>query len=184
VSGNFAWDHEKYLSTGTADQIKAMVAHFHASVDEVISVVEAEGIEADILRTEELPLATNTAQLALLHPEVKRLQRWGDPRSFIETANQCSAHVNIPGALGAIVTTGVARIQPAKLVRGLADVVERMGVTIFERSAADTIVRNKARHRGWSRFMQIHPTCHRRLYGGATRTKAAMVAAEFRTNYH
>lgn len=65
---------------------KAMVAHFHASVDEVITVVEAEGIEADILRTEELTIATNTAQLARLHPEVTRLQRWGDSRSFIETA--------------------------------------------------------------------------------------------------
>lgn len=117
-----------------------MVAHFHASEDEVITVVEAEGIEADILRTEELTIATNTAQLARLHPEVTRLQRWGDSRSFIETAKRCSARVNISSALGAIVTTGVARIQLANLMRGLADVVERMGVTVFERSAANTIV--------------------------------------------
>lgn len=143
LSGNFAWDHEKYLTTGTADQIKAMAAHFHASVDEVILVTEAEAIEADIHRTEELSVATNPAQLARLSPEVARLHHWGDPRSFVETAKQSQARVNIPGALGAIVTPGVARIQPAKLVRGLADVVARMGVQIFEQTAADTIVAGK-----------------------------------------
>jgi hypothetical protein len=51
LSGNFAWDHEKYLTTGTAGQIKAMAAHFHASVEEVILTTEAEAIEVDIHRT-------------------------------------------------------------------------------------------------------------------------------------
>lgn len=74
--------------------------------------------------------------MALLH-------HWGDSRSFVETAKQSQARVNIPGALGATVTPGAARIQLAKLVRGLADVMARMGVQIFEKTAADTIVAGK-----------------------------------------
>ena len=76
VSGNFAWDHEKYLSSGTAEQVKAMVAAFHGTVDEVIAVAEAEGFEADIHRTEELAIATNAQQFQRLAPELKRLHNW------------------------------------------------------------------------------------------------------------
>ena len=59
LSGNFAWDHEKYLSSGAAEQVKAMVAAFHSTVDEVIAVAEAEGFDADIHRTQELAIVTN-----------------------------------------------------------------------------------------------------------------------------
>jgi glycine/D-amino acid oxidase-like deaminating enzyme len=48
-------------------------------------------------------------------------------------AGQTASRVNIPGVLGAMVVEGVARVQPAKLVRGLAQVVEAMGVTIHAR---------------------------------------------------
>ena len=39
-------------------------------------------------------------------------------------------------AAGAFVTHGVARLQPAKLVRGLAAAVERLGVAIYEQTGA------------------------------------------------
>ena len=157
-----------------------MVAHFHGSFEEVILTTEAQAIEVDIHRTEELSVATNPAQLARLHPEVALLHHWGDPRSFVETAKQSQARVNIPGALGATVTPGAARIQPAKLVRGLADVMVRMGVQIFEKTAADTIVAGKvttARGAVSCKFI-------RRLYAGAAWTKAAMVATAFCPNHH
>ena len=139
VSGNFAWDHEKYLSSGTGDQVKAMVAAFHGTVDEVIAVAEAEGFEADIHRTEELAIATNAQQFQRLAPELKRLHHWGDHRSWLENEAQVRARIAIPGAKGALVTSGVARIQPAKFVRGLADAVARLGVTIYEATRADEI---------------------------------------------
>ena len=81
LSGNFAWDHEKYLSSGTAEQVKAMVAAFHGTVDEVIAVAEVEGFDADIHRTQELAIATNAHQFQRLAPELKRLRHWGDHRS-------------------------------------------------------------------------------------------------------
>ena len=47
--------------------------------------------------------------------------------------------VAIPGALGGMVVTGVARVQPAKLVRGLAEAVERLGVRIAEGTAVTAL---------------------------------------------
>ena len=139
LSGNFAWDHEKYLSSGAAEQVKAMVAAFHSTVDEVIAVAEAEGFDADIHRTQELAIATNEYQFQRLAPELKRLDHWGDHRSRLESEAQLRARVTIPSARGALVTSGVARVQPAKLVRGLADVVVRLGVTIYEATRAHEI---------------------------------------------
>jgi glycine/D-amino acid oxidase-like deaminating enzyme len=54
-------------------------------------------------------------------------------------AGQTASRVNIPGVLGAMVVEGVARVQPAKLVRGLADVVEGLGVRIHEDTAVTAI---------------------------------------------
>ena len=54
------------------------------------------------------------------HPEVSRM----------------TIGVNLGFALGAMVVTNVARIQPAKLVRGLAKAVERLGVRIVEGTTA------------------------------------------------
>jgi glycine/D-amino acid oxidase-like deaminating enzyme len=47
-------------------------------------------------------------------------------------AAELADRVTIPGATAAMVVEGVARIQPAKLVRGLAAAVERAGVAIAE----------------------------------------------------
>ena len=47
--------------------------------------------------------------------------------------------MRIAGALGAVFEPEVARIQPAALVRGLADAVERLGVPIYEGTAATAI---------------------------------------------
>ncbi len=132
LTGGFAWAHEKYLSTGTPGSVRAMVQAMGGTVDEVIRVAGAEGIKADIRRTDELMVATNPAQLTRMQAEVAHRRHWGEDRVFAIGGDEVRARVAIPGALGAMVVTGVARIQPAKLVRGLADAVERRGVTIAE----------------------------------------------------
>ena len=133
LSGGFAWSHEKYLSTGTEAKVRDMVRAMSGTVAEVIRVAKAEGIEADILPTDELMVATNPAQLENLQAEVTHRRHWGEEdRVFAIGADEAMARVRIPGTLGGMLVTGVARVQPAKLVRGLAAAVERMGVTIAE----------------------------------------------------
>jgi glycine/D-amino acid oxidase-like deaminating enzyme len=134
LTGGFAWNQEKYLANSTKPAVIRMVQAMNGTVDEVIRVATLEGIEADILRTDEVMVATLPAQLVRMHEEVAARNEWGEgpDRVFAIGEAETRARVNIPGALGAMVVTGVARVQPAKLVRGLAEAVERRGVRIVE----------------------------------------------------
>jgi glycine/D-amino acid oxidase-like deaminating enzyme len=133
LSGGFAWTHRRYAETTSEHAVRAMVEAMNGTVDEVIAVAEAEGIDADIRRTEELVVATSPAQVSRLKAEVAQRRHWGEAARVFEMGSADLAdRIHIPGTLGAMVVTNVARIQPAKLVRGLAAVVERMGVRIAE----------------------------------------------------
>ncbi|TGG89993.1 FAD-dependent oxidoreductase [Natronospirillum operosum] len=133
LTGTFAWNHERYLSTGGAAGVRALVDAMGGSVDEIVRVAEAEGINADIHRTSELLVATNPGQLVRLKEEIQQRRQWGEAERIRElNAQEVKARVQIPGALGAMEIGNVARIQPAKLVQGLAKVVEQLGVRIAE----------------------------------------------------
>lgn len=134
LTGGFAWNHSRYAETSSPEQVRALVTALNGSVDEVIREAEAAGIDADIRRTEELMVATTPAQLARAEAEVANRHRWGEHRVRMIGAQDLAARITIPGAMGAMVVEGVARIQPAKLVRGLALAVERAGVTIAEQT--------------------------------------------------
>lgn len=137
LSGGFAWNHARYAQTSGPEPARRMVHAMMGTVDEVIRVADLEGIDADIRRCDELIVATNPAQHARMQSEADHRAAWGEgDRVFTIGADETRARIAIPGARGAMVVKNTARIQPAKLVRGLADVVERMGVTIFEGTAA------------------------------------------------
>ncbi|MES2847300.1 MAG: FAD-binding oxidoreductase [Pseudomonadota bacterium] len=132
LTGGFAWNHARYLQTSTEGAVRALVQAMNGTVDEVIRVADAEGIDADILRTDELMVATGPAQMTRARAEVAHRRHWGEQDRVHLIGPEVTARVAIPGALGAMVVQGVARIQPAKLVRGLAVSVERRGVRIVE----------------------------------------------------
>ncbi len=135
LTGGFAWAHERYLSRGEA-AVRAMVAAMNGTVDEVISVCAAQGIDADIRRTDEVMVAIGPAQLARMQAEVAHRRHWGDAERVFAIGPEVQDRVAIPGATGAMVVTGVARVQPAKLVQGLAAACERAGVRIVEHTRA------------------------------------------------
>jgi glycine/D-amino acid oxidase-like deaminating enzyme len=133
LTGGFAWNHARYLKTSTEAGVRGMVAAMNTTVDEVIRVTEAEGIDADIRRTDELMVATLPAQLGRMQDEVAHRRHWGEEDRVHEIGGEELANrIRVPGALGAMVVTNVARVQPAKLVRGLAAAVEKLGVRIVE----------------------------------------------------
>lgn len=135
LSGGFAWNHDSYARDSGAEAVRRMVRAMMGTVDEVIGVAETQGIDADIHRCDELVVATNPAQHRRLLAEVETRARWGeDGRVHAIDAAQTRQRVAIPGTLGAMVVQNAARIQPAKLVRGLADMVKRQGAAMFEDS--------------------------------------------------
>jgi glycine/D-amino acid oxidase-like deaminating enzyme len=77
LTGGFAWSHEKYLTNGDETGVRSMVQAMGGTVQEVIRVARAEGIDADIYETDELMVAVNPAQAARMKAEVADRRHWG-----------------------------------------------------------------------------------------------------------
>jgi glycine/D-amino acid oxidase-like deaminating enzyme len=106
------------------------------SVDEVGRVAEAEGIDCDYQKGGSIRVARTAAQEKGLRHLARSLSEWGVPQDdyrWLEP-EACAAHVRVDGCRGGLFTPHCAALHPAKLARGLADVVERSGVRIFEQS--------------------------------------------------
>ncbi|RAZ78313.1 NAD(P)/FAD-dependent oxidoreductase [Mesorhizobium atlanticum] len=146
LSGGFGWSREKYLKTSTRQGVTAMQQAMAGCVDEVIRVATEEGIDADIRRVDNLTVATNPAQLERVREECETTRSWdADPeRIELLDAETTRARIKIKNVMGGLVIHGQARVQPAKLVQGLAAAVERLGVSIYEKTTATTIAKGKA----------------------------------------
>ena len=112
----------------------AMQKEMFASVQEVVDRAAAEGIDADIEKDGLLHVATNAAQARRMLGRVTTLRRegWGPDDLHVLDAEGLRARVRVTDGKAALWSPHCARIQPAKLVRGLAAVVEKLGVTIYE----------------------------------------------------
>lgn len=131
--GTFGWKHEAYARDSSREAVLAQVRALEDTVAEISQVCAQEGIEADIIPTEQLTVATNPAQLDRLRSEIAHHREWGDAHRARELSPaEVAQRVDIPNVLGGMVLTGMTRIQPAKLVRGLAQAVERKGARIVE----------------------------------------------------
>jgi glycine/D-amino acid oxidase-like deaminating enzyme len=113
-----------------------------ATVDEVIGVCAAEGIDADIVRHGVLRVARGPAQAARLAAHVANERAWGIGEDDLRTLDggELAARVRVAGATAGAWSPHGARVQPAKLVQGLADAVARLGVTIFEGTTVRELV--------------------------------------------
>ncbi|WP_340537320.1 NAD(P)/FAD-dependent oxidoreductase [Nocardioides sp. GXZ039] len=109
------------------------------TVAEVVEVARAEGIDADVRLGGELNVARTPAQLARLEAAVQAEQDWPGTDWELLDAAATSARVAVDGALGGMWQPHCARIHPAKLVRGLAETVERLGVPIYEDTHVEAI---------------------------------------------
>ncbi|WLS11125.1 FAD-binding oxidoreductase (plasmid) [Shinella sumterensis] len=145
LSGGFGWSREKYLKTSTRGAVVDMQRAMAGTVDEVIRVAETEGIDADILRADNLTVATNQPQLDRAREEYQFYLDWEMPPEQIEmlSAEEAARRIRIANVKGGFVIRDMARVQPAKLVRGLAAVVERLGVPIFEGTAVTTFEKGR-----------------------------------------
>ncbi|MGN6126780.1 MAG: NAD(P)/FAD-dependent oxidoreductase, partial [Humibacter sp.] len=123
---------EQYVATHGREGAQAMQSAMTASVHEVMRVAEAEGIDADIALGGELNVARNPAQLGRLQEWAEGEAGWSDVDAELLDEAQASARIAVSNTLGGLWQPHCARIQPAKLVRGLATVVEGLGVELYE----------------------------------------------------
>jgi glycine/D-amino acid oxidase-like deaminating enzyme len=134
LSGGFSWSREKYLKTSTRSAVVDMQNAMAGTVDEVERVTKAEGIDADLLRADNMTVATNPAQLQRVREEYQFNLDWEMPPERLQllSAEEAGKRIRIANLKGAFIIRNMARVQPAKLVRGLARVVESLGVPIYE----------------------------------------------------
>ena len=122
---------------------RALVGDFQRmlndTVDEVIKVAAAEGIDAHVHKGGELLVARNPAQLNRLERLAAQELKWPEGDAVRLSAAATRERINVAGALGSLHIPHCARIHPAKLVRGLAEAVERRGVTIYENTLVTEI---------------------------------------------
>jgi glycine/D-amino acid oxidase-like deaminating enzyme len=109
------------------------------AVDEVIAVAAGEGIDADVVKAGTIRIARTPAQGHRLRALVEADQEWGVSDVELLSASELRARIQIPGATLAAFNPHCARVQPARLVRGLARAVERLGVRIYEDTAVAEI---------------------------------------------
>jgi glycine/D-amino acid oxidase-like deaminating enzyme len=135
--------HDSILKKDGRDAARAVQLAMFATVDEVGDVVAREEVDCDYVKAGELWFAANAGQLGRVREQVARMEMLGvgDDDSLWLDARQVRARIRVDRCLGAWYTPRSASIQPARLARGLADVVERLGVTIFERTPALAIER-------------------------------------------
>ncbi|BBY26481.1 NAD(P)/FAD-dependent oxidoreductase [Mycolicibacterium sediminis] len=146
LSAELAGSRDAYAAThgkqGVVDLMRAM----RDAVDEVIDVAKNEGIDADIAKDGLLHVARNQAQLQRLHAGLRHEQDWGaDPLDFVALSrSEMDERIRVAGSLGGIFSPHCARVQPAKLVQGLADAVVGLGVTIYEQTTVSRIDAGRA----------------------------------------
>ena len=105
------------------------------AIDEVGRVAEAEGLDIEWRRGGELVVARGPHENPQLEAALRELERLGlgDRYEILDEA-ALRDRIQITKATGALYTPDAATIQPAKLARGLARTVERMGATIHEQT--------------------------------------------------
>ncbi|MGH8928039.1 MAG: NAD(P)/FAD-dependent oxidoreductase, partial [Acidimicrobiia bacterium] len=139
--GEIAGNKDRMARRHGRASVLALRRELFATVDEVGKVVATEDIECHWQKGGILTFATNTAQFRSIHNLFQHERAWGfGPEDFrwlgpAEVAEQG----RVAGSQGAMFTPHGAALHPARLVRGLARVVEAMGVSIFERSRVDVI---------------------------------------------
>jgi glycine/D-amino acid oxidase-like deaminating enzyme len=104
------------------------------TVDEVGRVVDEEDIDCDFHKGGSVEFLRNGGQLARAHREVEAAHRYGATADDIRVLSAAeSADIGRAADLqGGLWSRHTAVLHPAKLALGLADVVERGGVRLFE----------------------------------------------------
>jgi glycine/D-amino acid oxidase-like deaminating enzyme len=104
--------------------------------------IAGDHIDAAFVRGGTLDFARSALQSARLQQHVRDARELGysvEDLTWLDSS-EASARGRVAGSLGATYSPHCARLHPARLVRGLAEVNERLGVEIYENSRVTRIV--------------------------------------------
>ena len=144
VIGRLAGRRERWAQHAGRDATTALLRATEDAVAEVGAAAAREGIDCDFAQDGSLTVAQTPLELDRLRRETDADRAWGLTAELLDPG-AVAARVEVDRALGAAFTPHCARIQPARLVRGLADAAEGAGATIHERTPVTAIEPGRAR---------------------------------------
>ena len=141
VSGEFSMQRDRFEARHGREAVAATFRAVFASIDEIGRVAEAEGIDCHFAKGGSIDLATSPPQLERLRSVVAREGRlgFGEDDFRLLDEDETRDRVRTERAIGSLFTPHCAVVHPARLVRGLAEAVERRGVAIYERTRAVSV---------------------------------------------
>ncbi len=136
VLGKVSGSAAAWRARGGANAPRAMVRAIQQTVEEIGAVVALENIVCDWKHGGTVTVAQSDTQLERLRDiaETERRELGEDLAWELLDADAMAARVRVEGVRGGLYTPHCARVQPARLVDGLAAAAERAGVTIHESS--------------------------------------------------
>ncbi len=139
--GELAAGIEKYAALTDLPASLRLARAVFDSVDEIGRVTGAGGIDCGYHKGGVVRFARNGPQAERQAAEVAHHHELGLNEDEIRllTADEARSHARATGVLGGIFYAPCAAVDPARLVRGLADAVERRGAKIYEQTAAVAI---------------------------------------------
>jgi glycine/D-amino acid oxidase-like deaminating enzyme len=140
-SAFMAMQRERLARAAGRGAVIALQREMFDTVDEVGRVAGREGIDCHYTKGGALQVVTTPVQLARLEAGLRHARRWGmgpDDQRLLGR-DEAERRVRAAGLLAAAFTPHCAAVDPARLARGLAEVVERLGVPIYEATAATRI---------------------------------------------
>ena len=144
-SAGMAGEMRVFKQYGGMDSVRRAERAFIDGIDWVGGVVAAEAIVCGWHKGGALRIATSPTQAARVDAGVAGRRE----RGFTETdvweisLDELQQRVRFHGAVSATYTPHCARIDPARLTRGLARACEQLGVTIYEQTPVTAIERGR-----------------------------------------
>ena len=134
ILGELAGTPRQWVKLAGQDAARAMTRAIEGAVSEIEAFVARERVECGLHRGGTLALACSEPQLSRLRGELEG--GLGEGEELLGAA-ETWARVHAAGVRGGLYSPHCARAQPAKLVRGLAQAVERLGARLYESTTVD-----------------------------------------------
>ncbi len=134
ASAIFSASHKSVAAVGGREGAVAQQLAMNDTVDEIGRVAAAEQIDCHYAKGGTLSLARTPAQLSRLQAYLDDEKSWGLGDYEYLDASVARDRLGAVGVIGGLWTPHCAAIHPARLARGLAEVLVRQGIQLFEKS--------------------------------------------------
>lgn len=139
--GELAGSFESYEALGGRDAAQRQFRAVFDSVDEIGRVLHTEDIDGDYAKGGTISLARTGPQAERAEAHVARLHSQGMTTDDVRMldADDARVHLDATEIRSGTYFAHTASIDPAKVVRGLADTVERGGAAVYEQTTVEAI---------------------------------------------